>query len=190
MSSGSTTTLPSRATASFSRGDLLDRVAEDVGVLEGDVRQEDDARAQDVRRVEPAAEARFHDGDVDPRARERGQRGSGDDLELRRVEPFGGRPHLRDGVLEVDLLPVHADPLAPARDVRGVVAPTLDPSARRSCSIAIVAVDLPFVPTTWIAGYASCGSPSSASSSCIRSSPKPSRGQGESESSQSVADVT
>jgi hypothetical protein len=32
------------------------------------------------------------------------------------------------------------------------VAPTRSPSESNSCSIVIVAVDFPFVPTTWIAG--------------------------------------
>ena len=53
-----------------------------------------------------------------------------------------------------------------------------------------VAVDLPFVPTTWTESYLNCGLPSSARSSRIRSSPKPSRGQGESESSHSTAVMT
>jgi hypothetical protein len=33
-----------------------------------------------------------------------------------------------------------------------IVEPTERPSARSSASIVSVAVDLPFVPTTWIAG--------------------------------------
>src|SRR3990170_1409970 len=59
-----------------------------------------------------------------------------------------------------------------------MVAPTESPSASSSSSIVRVAVDLPFVPTTCTAGYAFCGSPSSASSACIRPRPKPSSGQG------------
>ena len=55
--------------------------------------------------------------------------------------------------------------------------------------MVIVAVDLPFVPTTWIAGYEACGSPSSARSARIRSSPKPSRGHGLIASSHSTAVV-
>src|SRR5215211_1615196 len=50
-----------------------------------------------------------------------------------------------------------------------------------------VVVDLPFVPTTCTAGNASWGSPSSASSACIRSSPN-SSGHGESPATQSVGD--
>ena len=49
-----------------------------------------------------------------------------------------------------------------------------------------VVVDLPFVPTTWTAGSPACGSPSSESSARIRSVPNPSRGQGDSVSSQST----
>ncbi len=65
------------------------------------------------------------------------------------------------------------------------VAPTDSPSASRSASIVRVAVDLPFVPTTWIAGYASWGSPSAASSVRIRPSPN-SFGHGLREASQAV----
>src|SRR4051794_22615379 len=49
-----------------------------------------------------------------------------------------------------------------------------------------VAVVLPFVPTTWIAGKESCGSPSAASRRCMRSRPN-SSGQGVRASSQAVA---
>ena len=50
--------------------DLLARLAEHVGVLEPDVREQDDVRAQDVRRVEAAAEACLDDGGVDLARRE------------------------------------------------------------------------------------------------------------------------
>ena len=104
------------------------------------------------------------------------------------LEPLGRLADARDCLLEVGLRPVHPDPLAPGRDVRrDRRADRQSPSASRSCSIVTVAVDLPFVPTTWIAGYASCGSPSSASSARIRSSPKPSRGHGLIASSHSTA---
>src|SRR5205823_5731281 len=48
--------------------------------------------------------------------------------------------------------------------------------------------DFPFVPTTWIDGYVSWGSPSSARSASIRSSPKPSFGHGLSDSTSSTAE--
>ena len=101
------------------RRDRLERVAEDVRVVEPDVREEDDACAQDVRRVEAAAEPGFDDGNVDLRVGEGGERGGGHDLELRGVEPLRRRPDSRDGLLEVRLGAVEPDPLAPARDVRG-----------------------------------------------------------------------
>ena len=59
-----------------------------------------------------------------------------------------------------------------------IVAPVERPSASSSCSIVRVAVDLPFVPTTWMAGNASCGSPSAPSNARMRSRPKPSTGHG------------
>ena len=52
-----------------------------------------------------------------------------------------------------------------------IVVPTLRPPDSSNCSIVTAAVDFPFVPTTCTAGYASCGSPSSASIVFIRSSP-------------------
>src|SRR5439155_15110118 len=68
-----------------------------------------------------------------------------------------------------------------------VYAPTFRPSARSSAAIVRVAVDFPFVPTTWIDGYARCGSPSARTNSRIRSSPN-SSGHGESDSIQLVAE--
>src|SRR5437016_9368726 len=50
-----------------------------------------------------------------------------------------------------------------------------------------VAVDFPFVPTTWIVSSSRSGFPRRASSSRIRSSPKPSVGHGLSELTQRVA---
>ena len=70
--------------------DRLEGVAEHVGVLEPDVRQQDDARAKHVRRVVPAAETRLDHRDVDGRVREGCERGRGDRFELRRVELLRG----------------------------------------------------------------------------------------------------
>ena len=86
-------------------------------MLEPDVREQDDARLQDVRRVVASAEARFDDCDVHLSRGEERERGSGHDLELGGVEPFRGRANTRDRVLEVRLLAVEANPLAPALDV-------------------------------------------------------------------------
>ena len=71
--------------------DRLARLAEDVRVLEPDVRQEDDRRVDDVRRVEPAAEAGFDRGHVDALRGELGQRRRRQRLELRRADALGGR---------------------------------------------------------------------------------------------------
>ena len=77
------------------RRDRLDRVPEHVGVLETDVREQHDARAQHVRRVVAAAEPGLDDGDVDAGGGERRQRRRRDRLELRRAEPLGVRPDAR-----------------------------------------------------------------------------------------------
>ena len=69
------------------RRDLLDRVAENVGVLEPDVGQQHDAGAQHVRRVVAPAEPGLDDGDVDLGGGERSQRRGRDRLELRRAAP-------------------------------------------------------------------------------------------------------
>ena len=73
-------------------GDVLDGAAEDVDVIEADVREQHDARPEHIRRVVAASEPRLHDRDVDVRLRERGERGGGDDLELRRVQLLAPAP--------------------------------------------------------------------------------------------------
>ena len=95
-----TTTLAACATASFSARDLLARVAEHLGVLERDVRQQDDRRVDDVRRVEPAAEPGLDDRHVDAALGELGERGRGQRLELGRAERLRGAANARDGPLE------------------------------------------------------------------------------------------
>ena len=92
---------------------LLDRVAEHVGVLEPDVRQQDDARADDVRGVVPAAEPCLDDGDVDACLGERVEGGGGDRLELRRTDALGCRANARQRRGEVRRQAVDPDPLAP-----------------------------------------------------------------------------
>ena len=157
-------------------------------MLEPDVREEHDPGSEHVRRVVAPAEAGLDNGNVDPGVRERDERSRRDDLELRRAQRLGGRARMRATVGSKSA----SSPSSRIRSLQAatcgeIVEPTRSPSESRSCSIVIVAVDLPFVPTTWIAGYASCGSPSSASSARIRSSPKPSRGHGLIASSHSTA---
>src|SRR4029078_4706900 len=65
------------------------------------------------------------DRDVDPRGRELGEGGGGQDLELGRAETFRRLPNALEHLLEVRVVPVDLDPLTPARDVRrGVGADT------------------------------------------------------------------
>src|SRR5262249_13152905 len=64
-------------------------------------------------------------------------------------------------------------------------APTRSPASRRSAAIISEVEVFPFVPTTWIAGYESCGSPSAWRSCRIPPSPN-SSGQGERLSSQTT----
>ena len=131
---------------------LLDRVAEHVGVLEPDVRQQDDPRADDVRCVVPAAEPCLDDGDVDACLGERVEGGGGDRLELRRIDALGCGANARQRRGQVGRRAVDPDPLAPRPHVGRERCPDGEPSASSSCSIVTVAVDFPFVPTTWTAG--------------------------------------
>ena len=157
--------------------DLRPRLPEHVGVLEADVREQDDVAAEDVRRVEAAAEPGLDDGDVDVTHRELGERRGAERLELRRF--------LRLGLGRTRATAASKSASSPSTVIRSDQERTCgdgradgEPLASRSASIVRVAVDLPFVPTTWIAGYASCGSPSAASSVRIRPSPN-SCGHGE-----------
>ena len=97
-------------------GDLVARVAEDVGVLEADVRQQDDGRVEDVRRVEAAAEPGLDDGGVDFALGEVCERGGRERLELRRGDGLRGGAHARDRSLERVRVGVEA--LVPAAHVR------------------------------------------------------------------------
>ena len=97
-------------------GDLLPRAAEDIGVIEADVRQQDDARVDHVRRVMASAEARLDHGDVDLLLSELRECRRGEDLELRRA--FRARANALDGGFEARVLAGDLDALAPAAHVR------------------------------------------------------------------------
>ncbi len=112
------------------------------------------SRGRSSRRSVPRAPPRR------PRRRPRsaaksGERSRGHDLELSRIELLRSQAHAGDGVVEVGFEAIDANPLAPALDMRRDRRAHARPSDRSSCSMVIVAVDFPFVPTTWIAGYAS-----------------------------------
>ena len=133
--------------------DRLARRAEHLRVLERDVRQHLDRRAEDVRRVVAAAEPRLDDGDVDLRRRELGQGGGGEHLELRRLDPLGLGAHALDRRLRSPLpRPRTRMRSLHPRTCGERYAPTASPASASSASIVRVTVDLPFVPTTWIDG--------------------------------------
>ncbi len=91
--------------------DLLQRVAEHVGVLEPHVREQDDARAQDVGGVVPAAEAGLDDGGVDSGLGECRERSGGEHFELGGGDLLGSGAHTAQRLLQVRLAPVDPDPL-------------------------------------------------------------------------------
>ena len=99
--------------------DLFRRVAEHLGVLERDVRELDDLRADDVRRVQPSTETRLDHGHVHIRFRELEHGRGRQHLELRRAQLDRRLTNPRDGPLEGRRITIQ--PLVPAGDVRGGV---------------------------------------------------------------------
>jgi hypothetical protein len=111
--------------------DLLCRLAEHVGVLERDVREQDDLCVDDVRRVEPPAQTGLDGRHADPLLGEFAKRGGGQRLELRRLDRLGVRTDPRDRALEVGLCPVDPDSLRPPADVRRRVCARSPPLAAK-----------------------------------------------------------
>ena len=85
-------------------------------MLEADVREQDDGRVDDVRRVETSAEPGLDDGRVDLALGEVRERSRGERLELRRADGLGGCAHTRDRAFEG--VGVGVEPLVPAAHVR------------------------------------------------------------------------
>ena len=116
-------------------------------MLEPDVRQQDDARVEHVRRVEATAETGLDRRNLDTASGEVGESSRRQQLELRRVR----EPRPRRG-----RAPTAASKPAGSVSSRShqpatcgdVYAPVRRPSAARSAAIVRVAVDFPFVPTT------------------------------------------
>src|SRR3954469_25175397 len=101
--------------------DLLERVAEYLGVLERNIGEQNDLRADDVRRVEPTPEAGFDDGHLDVSVGEVEKRGRCQHLELRGPDLLRGVANARDGPFEARWITIQ--PLVPAGNVwRGVRA--------------------------------------------------------------------
>ena len=121
---------------------------------------------------------------------ERRQRGGRDRLELRRADLLRRRPDARERGREVGRPPAEPDPLVPRADVRRDRRADGEPVAR-----AAAARSSPSRSTCRSCrrrgrrDSASCGSSSAASSAFIRSSPKPSSGQGLSPASQATSSV-
>ena len=90
-----------------------------------DVREDDDAGVEHVRRVVAAAEPGLDDGDVDPARRELGERSRREHLELRRSG--GVRADARERGVEVCVCAVDLDPLRPAAHVRRHVRADVEP---------------------------------------------------------------
>ena len=107
-------------------GDGRDRRAQAIGVVEIDVRDGRDAAIPGVGRVETAAEADLHEGDVEIRLGEMAEHDRRQQLEFGRVaeapgHPVGDRQYLGDETgerLGVDRPPVDLDPLAIGDEVR------------------------------------------------------------------------
>ena len=129
--SPSTTVAPGATTASFSSA-IASRVSPSTSVWSSAtfVRTTTSA-VEHVGRVQPAAEPGLDDRDLDACRRELGERRRRQHLELRRAGPLGGRPDALERLLEVGVLAVDLDPLAPAGDVRRGVRAHAQPFAQR-----------------------------------------------------------
>ena len=108
-------------------GDPGGRLAEAVGVVQGDGGHHGHVGVDDVRRVPAAAHADLHDGDVDRGVREGGVRHGGEDLEEGQAVLLLGVHHLDvrldvlvrlDEALGADRGAVQADALGDRLDVR------------------------------------------------------------------------
>ena len=153
--------------------DVDERGPQAIGVVERDARDRGGARSrQDVRRVEPAADAHLDDREVDlgvAKGEERGERRRLEERQLRRaVERALERPGERR---VVDRLALDPDALGEAAEVRRGEQPRRCPAARAIDSTIAQTLPLPFVPATWTASKARSGCPKRAQASRIGSSP-------------------
>src|SRR5207237_7690462 len=90
-------------------------------VVEGDAREDDDARGEDVRGAATSAEPARDDGDVDLRFGKREQRSGRQRLELRGRNGLGPGSDPGYRSFEVEFGSVEPDPLLPRNDVRGQI---------------------------------------------------------------------
>src|SRR6478752_3016601 len=97
----------------FFDSNLLDRLAEHVGVLEPDVGEKNDARVDYVGRVVAPTEPGLDDRNVDMGIGERREGGGADRLELGRVDTLCRRANAGERRQKVGRVAVDPDPLAP-----------------------------------------------------------------------------
>ena len=125
--------------------DRLTRVAQDLGVLQGDVGEHDDRRRHDVRGVEAPAEPRLQRNGFRTALGEGEQGGDREHLELRRLpdlvrQPWDLGAHALDGGAEDRLghrATVHDHALRPAGDVRREVRARAPPvGAQQGLAVA------------------------------------------------------
>ena len=163
----------------FSRAISSRVVAEVLDVVDADRRHAGDQRPHDVRRVEPAAEPRLDDRDVDVRAREEVEGHRRRRLEERRAEALDRR---RPALDEVDDVRPRR-PRSPSTTMRSrkstrcgdVYLPTRSPCARSSASSVAQTLPFPFVPATWndaqalvrVAERARAAPPSARARTCV-----------------------
>ena len=169
------------------RRDRLPGGPEHLRVLQADVRQHLNRRAQDVRRVVAPAEAL-------PRSTatstltgcELGQRRRGQRLELGGAEMLGGRPDSRQRSLEVGFTATDAILSAQPVTCGDVYAPVEDPRASASPRSSSSSSPCRSSRRRGSTGTRAAGRRASASSDRMRSVPNPSRGHGSRDSIQNA----
>ena len=136
------------------------------------------ASPEDVGRVVPAAEPGLDHGDVDPAGANSANAAAVSTSNCVAPTSSAAVRTRSSAALEVGLLAADVDALAPAETCGDVYVPTLEPLTREQrLQRAPSMVVFPFVPTTWMAGKARCGSPSASGAARMRPSPN-SSGQG------------
>ena len=133
--------------------DRLERIAEHVRVLEPDVREQDDAGAENVRRVEPTTETSASTTATSMPVSAKVANAAAVTISNCVASRSSACARTRATASSKSTLTPFNRIRSPQLATCGeIVEPTASPSESRSCSIVTVAVDFPFVPTTWIAG--------------------------------------
>ena len=121
--------------AGFFPGDFLDGMAEEIFVVEIDRRDDGDFRRDDIRGIEPAAQAHFIDREIDALLGEDEKRHGGDAFEERRMRAASAPEAISDSMAECtrvqaaakslvgNVFAIDADALVDALKVRRSVKP-------------------------------------------------------------------